>query len=145
MTYKISAVGQKHNFYKMSNNLELVKEFAFGATFGLCAGYASKKLGTKFVAGMITGKVNVLPWLQYSNITGAATASFLVLRAAIFDGHHLATWSPLEKDDPSFGKHLMRKARRETVDNSKRCDIFLRENLIVVGGFAGGLLVTSAS
>ena len=56
---------------------ELCKEFAFGAAAGLAAGYLSKKAGSAAVAA-------------------AGAVSFVCLRAAIFDGHHLATWSPLE-------------------------------------------------
>ena len=56
---------------------ELCKEFAFGAAAGLGAGYLSKKAGTAAVAAV-------------------GAVSFVALRAAIFDGQHLATWSPLQ-------------------------------------------------
>ena len=56
---------------------ELCKEFAFGAAAGLAAGYLSKKAGSAAVAAV-------------------GAVSFFGLRAAIFDGHHLATWSPLQ-------------------------------------------------
>ena len=62
---------------------ELCKEFAFGAAAGLAAGYLSKKAGSAAVAA-------------------AGAVSFVCLRAAIFDGHHLATWSPLEACSFSF-------------------------------------------
>lgn len=107
----------------MSNSTEFAKELAFGAVAGLCAGYASKKLGSNMVAG-------------------AAAASFLVLRGAIFDGQYSAPWSPLAIDDASFAVHLLRKARRETHGTSKRVEIFLKENLVVVGGFAGGVILS---
>ncbi len=43
---------QPLNKAKMSSSeVELVKELVFGAAFGACAGYVSKKLGSKFVAG----------------------------------------------------------------------------------------------
>ena len=51
----------------------------------MCAGYASKRLGAPF-------------------IVGAASASFLLLRGAIFDGHIQANWSPLSIDDASFAR-----------------------------------------
>ena len=109
----------------MSNSTEIAKELAFGAVAGLCAGYAYKKLGSKLVAG-------------------AAAVSFLALRGAIFDGQYAATWSPLAIDDASFAVYMLRKARRETQGTSKRVEIFFKENLVIVGGFAGGVLLTSS-
>ena len=112
----------------MSNNnsTELAKELAFGAVAGLCAGYASKKL--------LLGSTSLV----------AAAASFIALRAAIFEGHcSAATWSPLAVDDASFA--VLRKARRETHSKSKRLEIFFEENLVIVGGFAGGIMLLSSS
>ncbi len=109
-----------------STAVEVMKEAAFGTLFGLGAGYAAKKAGSHLVAG-------------------AAVATFLLLRGAIFDGRHLATWSPLAADDASFGAHLRRKARREAVSAGRRCRIFVEENLIVIGGFAGGMLVVNGA
>ena len=58
---------------------------AFGGAIGMCAGYAVKK--------------------SEAPILGAvATASFLLLRGAIFDGHIQASWSPLAVDDASFAR-----------------------------------------
>ena len=110
----------------MSNSTEFVKELAFGAVAGLCAGYASKKLGSNLVAG-------------------AGAATFLALRAAIFDGSYSAPWSPLAIDDASFPVHMLRKTRKETHSSEKRLEIFFKENLIIVGGFAGGVLLSSSS
>ena len=106
--------------YSMS--MEVAKELAFGAAAGLAAGYASRKLSSGFVAG-------------------ASTAGFLLLRAAIFEGAHLATWSPLAQDDPSFANHMLRKARKETMKPEKRAEIFFKDNVIVIGGFAGGIIL----
>ena len=66
---------------------ELCKEFAFGAAAGLVAGYLSKKAGTAAVAAV-------------------GAVSFVGLRAAIFDGHHLATWSPLQGRSSRFERNL---------------------------------------
>lgn len=107
------------------SSVELAKEIVFGGACGLCAGYVSKKFGSKFIAG-------------------AATAAFMGLRYAIFDGHHLANWSPLDKDDASYGSYLFRKARRETTKGSKRFETFCKDNIFVVSGFAGGLILSSA-
>ncbi len=48
-------------------------------------------------------------------------------------------------DDSSFGSHLKRKARREALSTGRRYRIFLEENLIVFGGFAGGILAWNAA
>lgn len=66
-------------------SLETVKEVAFGGVLGMCAGYAAKRAAAPF-------------------IVGAASASFLLLRGAIFDGHIEANWSPLSIDDASFAR-----------------------------------------
>ena len=66
---------------------ETVKELAFGGALGLCAGYAAKKAGAPVLVGV-------------------ASASFLLLRGAIFDGHLQASWSPLAIDDASFARYL---------------------------------------
>ena len=66
-------------------SLETIKEVAFGGVLGMCAGYAAKKTAAPF-------------------IIGAASASFLLLRGAIFDGHIQANWSPLSIDDASFAR-----------------------------------------
>ena len=63
--------------------LETVKEIAFGGAIGMCAGYAAKKAGAPVLVGV-------------------ASASFLLLRGAIFDGRIQASWSPLAVDDASF-------------------------------------------
>ena len=65
--------------------LETIKEIAFGGAVGLCAGFAAKKAGAPVLMGV-------------------ASASFLLLRGAIFDGHIQATWSPLAVDDASFAR-----------------------------------------
>ena len=105
--------------------VEICKEVAFGASVGLVAGYVSKKVGSGLV-------------------TAAVAASFVALRAAIFEGRHLATWSPLARDDPAFTQHLIRTARREAMSGERRIDWFLRENAYVLGGFTGGVIITSA-
>ena len=103
---------------------ELCKEFAFGAAAGLVAGYLSKKAGSAAVAAV-------------------GAVSFVAVRAAIFDGHHLATWSPLQRDDPAFGLYLVRRARRETFSVGKRAETFVGENFYILSGFSGGILLTS--
>ena len=66
-------------------SLETIKEVAFGGVLGMCAGYAAKRTAAPF-------------------IVGAASASFMLLRGAIFDGHIQANWSPLSIDDASFAR-----------------------------------------
>ena len=62
----------------------------------------------------------------------------MLLRGCIFEGRHLATWSPLAVDDASFAAHLRRKARREAVSAERRLRSFVGENAAVLGGFAVG-------
>ncbi len=102
---------------------EVCKELAFGAAFGLCAGFVGKKFGSAVVGGMCAG-------------------SFLLFRCAIFEGRYCATWSPLAIDDASFSSHLLRKAKKET---GIRGDVsaFLKDNAYVFGGFAGGFVLTA--
>ena len=67
---------------------ETIKEVAFGGAIGLCAGYAAKKAGAPVLIGV-------------------ASASFFLLRGAIFDGHIQASWSPLAIDDASFARYFV--------------------------------------
>ena len=48
-----------------------------------------------------------------------------------------------QRDDPTFGRYLVRRARRETFGVGKRAEVFLGENFYILGGFSGGILVTS--
>ena len=48
-----------------------------------------------------------------------------------------------QRDDPTFGRYLVRRARRETFSVGKRAEVFLGENFYILGGFSGGILVTS--
>ena len=57
---------------------EVGKELVFGGAAGLVAGLSSKLLSTHTV-GLVLG------------------GAFVLMRAAIFDGQHMATWSPLAK------------------------------------------------
>ncbi len=57
---------------------EAVKEVIFGGLAGLAAGYATKKAGSQLV-GLTMG------------------VGFVAMRAAIYNGDYLATWSPLLK------------------------------------------------
>eukprot|EP00088_Acartia_fossae_P006078 TRINITY_DN12772_c0_g1_i12.p1 TRINITY_DN12772_c0_g1~~TRINITY_DN12772_c0_g1_i12.p1 ORF type:complete len:113 (-),score=26.13 TRINITY_DN12772_c0_g1_i12:258-596(-) len=97
---------------------EAVKEILFGGLAGLAAGYATKKTGSQLV-GLTMG------------------AGFVALRAAIFNGDYLATWSPLIKDDASFPQHMKRKARKEAFSTNKRVEDFTKENFLVFSGFSG--------
>ena len=71
----------------MDVGFETIKELAFGGALGMCAGYAAKKASAPALVGI-------------------ASASFLLLRGAIFDGHIQASWSPLAIDDASFARYL---------------------------------------
>jgi len=71
------------------------------------------------------------------------TAGFVVFRAAVFDGRHSVPWSPLVRDDAGFGSHLKRRARREALSVGRRTSDFLKEEMLVLGGFAGGIALTS--
>ena len=62
-------------------------------------------------------------------------------RMAIFDGYMVFKLSPLKIDNPSFAHHMKRKLRRETIDSDKRLEIFIRENGVVVGSFAGAMVM----
>lgn len=48
-----------------------------------------------------------------------------------------------QRDDPTFGRYLVRRARRETFSLGKRAEAFLDENFYIISGFSGGILVTS--
>lgn len=102
--------------------MEELKEAAFGGFAGLCAGYVSKRSGLPVLAGLLT-------------------TSFVLFRMAIFDGYLVFKASPLKIDNPSFAHHMKRKLRRETIDSDKRLDIFIRENGVVVGSFAGAMVM----
>ena len=67
--------------------METIKEIAIGSALGMCAGYAAKKSGAPVIVGV-------------------ASASFLLLRGAIFDGHIEASWSPLAMDESSFTRYI---------------------------------------
>jgi len=101
---------------------EATKEVLFGGAAGFAAGYLSKKVGNQLVGLALGG-------------------GFVAFRAAVYDGEYLATWSPLAKDDPSFGHHMKRKAMREAFTLSKRVEDFTQENLLVFGGFTGFYLL----
>ena len=102
--------------------MEEFKEVAFGGVAGLTAIYITKKVGMPVLGGILT-------------------ASFLLFRGAIFDGHVLFKLSPLKIDNPSFAHHMKRKLRRETVDSDKRLEIFIRENGVVIGSFSAAFIL----
>ena len=104
------------------SSAETIKEILFGGAFGLCSGIVVKKLSLPVLAGM-------------------ASVAFVVFRAAIFDARILVPWSPLKIDDASFASDLKRKARREALSESKRMDMFCRENFFVFSGFGGAVFV----
>ena len=86
--FKVDSLIEENLMMTMNSSeigLETVKELAFGGLLGMCAGYAAKKTGAPVLIGV-------------------STASFLLLRGAIFDGHIQATWSPLAIDDASFAR-----------------------------------------
>jgi len=104
---------------------EIAKEVVFGGIAGLAVGLAAKHFS--------------------SQVVGAAlSSSFFLMRVAIFEGHHLATWSPLIVDDPSFTSHLKRKARREVTSVGSRVEKFTTENGLIIGSFAGGYFLSGA-
>lgn len=105
---------------------EAMKELLFGGLFGLGAGVMAKKLSMPILAGM-------------------SSLTFILLRATIFDARILAPWSPLAIDDPSFTEDLKRKARRETFSESKRMDMFVKENVFVFSGFGGAFILSTMS
>jgi hypothetical protein len=104
---------------------EAVKELMFGGTIGLCSGLVAKRLSMPVLAGM-------------------ASVVFLFFRAAIFDGRLLVPWSPLQIDDTTFASDLIRKARRESLSDRKRMDLFIRENFLIFSGFGGACLLSQA-
>jgi len=109
-------------FFRRRRKMEEMKEIAFGAVAGLCAGYVTKKMGVPVLAGVLT-------------------TSFILFRGAIFDGYLLFKQSPLKIDNPSFANHMKRKLRRETVNSEKRLDMFFRENGVVIGSFGGAIIL----
>lgn len=104
---------------------EGAKEVIFGGMAGLTAGYISKKVGSH-VFGAILG------------------SGFVFFRAAVYDGHYIANWSPLAKDDPSFTMNLKREAKKELYTTRKRLEDFTQENLLIMGGFVGAYMIGSA-
>ena len=104
---------------------EGAKEVIFGGVVGLTAGLITKKVGSH-VVGAVLG------------------TSFVAFRAAVYDGHYIATWSPLAKDDPSFTMHLKREAKKELYSTAKRLEDFTQENLLILGGFVGAYMIGSA-
>lgn len=102
--------------------MEELKEAAFGGFAGLAAGYVTKKAGLPVLGCLLT-------------------AGFAMFRMAMFDGYMVFKLSPLKIDNPSFAHHMKRKLRRETIDSDKRLEIFIRENGVVVGSFAGAMVM----
>lgn len=48
----------------MANAGEILKEIAYGASFGILTGYLTQKVGTKVVAGkFFRGLSGALPWI----------------------------------------------------------------------------------
>ena len=74
-------------------------------------------------------------------LAGLLTTSFVLFRMAVFDGYFVFKLSPLKIDNPSFAHHMKRKLRRETIDSDKRLEIFARENGVVLGSFAGAMVM----
>ena len=74
-------------------------------------------------------------------MAGLLTTSFVLFRMAVFDGYFVFKLSPLKIDNPSFAHHMKRKLRRETIDSDKRLEIFARENGVVLGSFAGAMVM----
>jgi hypothetical protein len=101
---------------------EATKEVLFGGLAGFAAGYISRKAGNQ-VLGLALG------------------GGFVAFRAAVYDGEYLATWSPLAKDDSSFGQHMKRKAKKEAYTLSRRVEDFTQENVLILGGFTGFYLL----
>ena len=104
---------------------EGAKEVIFGGVAGLTAGFISKKFGSHVVGAMLG-------------------SGFVLFRAAVYDGHVIATWSPLAKDDPSFTMNLKREAKKEMYTKAKRLEDFTQENLLIMGGFIGAYMMGSA-
>lgn len=106
----------------------VVTQLAIGGVTGWCAGYLFQKVG-KLAASAVGG-------------------GFLLLQIANHTGYITVDWKRVEKDMNKAKKQLKLNAEKpsqEVKTKAAEVQTFVKKNIVLSGGFAGGFLLGLAS
>ncbi|KAG5264540.1 hypothetical protein AALO_G00255350 [Alosa alosa] len=118
----------KNNSRPLADKYTVGTQIAIGGVTGWCAGFLFQKVG-KLAASAVGG-------------------GFLLLQIANHTGYISVDWKRVERDVNKAKKQLklnVDKPSREVKTKVQEVQIFVQNNIILMGGFAGGFLIGLAS
>lgn len=114
-----------HQFLGDITNASAAKQITVGGITGWCTGFVFTKIG-KVAATAVGG-------------------SLLLLQIAQHQGYVKINWSQLSKDMETASKHLEKHAQKGFSRYLEQGQKFVKENIVLATGFAGGFLIGIAS
>ncbi|XP_062867714.1 FUN14 domain-containing protein 2 isoform X2 [Trichomycterus rosablanca] len=100
-------------------------QLAIGGVTGWCAGYMFQKVG-KLAASAVGG-------------------GFFLLQIANHTGYITVDWKRVEHDVNKAKKQLKLNAEKPSKEVKTKVQTFVKKNIVLTGGFAGGFLLGLAS
>ncbi|XP_063041387.1 FUN14 domain-containing protein 2 [Engraulis encrasicolus] len=116
------------NSKPVAEKYSVMTQIAIGGVTGWCAGFVFQKVG-KLAASAVGG-------------------GFLLLQIANHTGYISVDWRKVERDVNKAKKQLqinVEKPPKAIKTKTEEVQIFVKNNIIVMGGFAGGFLIGLAS
>ncbi|KAJ8402320.1 hypothetical protein AAFF_G00371850 [Aldrovandia affinis] len=112
----------------IADKYSVATQLAIGGVTGWCAGYLFQKVG-KLAASAVGG-------------------GFLLLQIANHTGYVKVDWKRVERDVDKAKKQLKlntKKPPKEIRTKVEEVQTFVKKNIVLTGGFAGGFLIGLAS
>ncbi|XP_055036397.1 FUN14 domain-containing protein 2 [Misgurnus anguillicaudatus] len=118
----------KDNSGPAAEKYSVATQLAIGGVTGWCAGYLFQKVG-KLAASAVGG-------------------GFFMLQIAHHTGYITVDWKRVEQDVNKAKKQLKLNSERTPKEVRSKCNevqVFVKKNIVLTGGFAGGFLLGLAS